>query len=74
MSADKSKLHVLVLPEDRANHEIANGFRGHELNNDRSQRQIQVESVARAGYEHPRPTRKTMSLNCELLERVMLSS
>ena len=47
MSADKSKLHVLVLPEDRANHEIANGFRGHELNNDRSQRQIQVESVAR---------------------------
>lgn len=47
MSADKSKLHVLVLPEDRANHEITNGFRGHELNNDRSQRQIQVESVAR---------------------------
>ena len=47
MSSDSSKLHVLVLPEDQANHEIANGFRGHELNNDRNQRQIQVEEVGR---------------------------
>ena len=47
MSADRSKLHVLVLPEDQADHEIANGFRGHQLNNDRTQRQIQVENVGR---------------------------
>lgn len=47
MSADISKIHVLVFPEDLADQEIANGFRGHDFNNGRSQRQIQVERVGK---------------------------
>jgi len=45
MSADKSKLHVLVLPEDRANHEIANGFRGHEEL--KADQRLDFESIGR---------------------------
>lgn len=44
MSANKHLPHVLVLPEDDANRQLANGFRL-ELDSNR-QRQIQVDPVA----------------------------
>jgi hypothetical protein len=44
VSANKNRPHVLVLPEDDANRQLANGFRP-ELDWNR-QRQIQIDPVA----------------------------
>jgi hypothetical protein len=43
MSANKHLPHLLVIPEDDANHDIVTGFRNHTFVNSR---QIQVENVA----------------------------
>lgn len=48
MGANKSRPHILVLPEDRANLQIANGFHL-EVPRER-QRQMQVLPPAGAGF------------------------
>lgn len=43
MSANKFQPHLLIIPEDDANHDVVTGFRNHLAVNSR---QIQVENVA----------------------------